>query len=75
MTPEQKAAKLSKVQKRAILDGFAWSGHTRLALWKLGLVESLHDGFRRENYYSAHQYLFRLTLEGQQVRAILEQNP
>lgn len=73
MTKAEEIVKgLTKIQRRAVIDGFAWSGHTRLALWKLKLVESLHDGWQKPNKYSAHQYLFTLTPLGLEVRALLK---
>lgn len=72
MTAEEIVKGLSKVQKQAVIDGFAWSGHTRLALWKLKLVASLHEGFRKKHYYSAHEYLFTLTPLGLEARTLLQ---
>jgi hypothetical protein len=74
MTPEEIAKGLTKIQKQAVLDNFAYSGNTRVKLWKMGLVVSLQDGFRRKYTYDAHQYIFRLTPLGLSVRAILERN-
>lgn len=72
MTPTEIARGLTEAQREAVMCGFAWYGHTRLALWERKLVVSLHDGFERPHFYSAPRYKFRLTPLGLEVRAALE---
>ena len=73
MTDAAKIARgLTKAQREAVGKGYAWSGHTRLALWKLKMIESLHDGYEKPYYYSSPRYKFRLTPLGLAVRAELE---